>query len=110
MTEHTPGQWKVENDTILDSKQNVVATRHSWRRLHGDVQDATISPTEADANAQRIVACVNGCEDINPEAVPDLLAACRAVRSAYSSHQLYDKFPLPQVEAAIAKATGEEPK
>ena len=27
------------------------------------------------ANAARIVACVNACKGINPEAVPDLLAA-----------------------------------
>jgi len=34
------------------------------------------------ANAARIVACVNGCEGVNPAAVPDLLAACRAALTA----------------------------
>ena len=29
------------------------------------------------ANAEHIVACVNACEGINPEAVPDLLKACK---------------------------------
>lgn len=31
------------------------------------------------ANAQRIVAFVNACEGINPEAVPEMLEACKAV-------------------------------
>ena len=30
-----------------------------------------------DANMNRLVACVNACAGINPEAVPDLLAACK---------------------------------
>jgi len=36
--------------------------------------------------AARIVACVNGCEGINPEAVPELLAVCKALRAAYTNH------------------------
>ena len=31
------------------------------------------------ANAVRIVACVNACAGINPEAVPDLLATLRDI-------------------------------
>ena len=37
----------------------------------------------------------------------DQIALCKraltAVRSAYKSHQLYDKFPLPLVEEALSK-------
>ena len=35
--------------------------------------------SEVEANARRIVACVNGCEGINPEAVPDLLEALKTI-------------------------------
>ena len=37
------------------------------------------SVTQRAANADRIVACVNACEGINPKAIPDLLAALEAV-------------------------------
>ncbi len=33
-----------------------------------------------------------------------LLEACKAAVRAYDSHQLYDKFPKPLLEAAIADA------
>ena len=34
---------------------------------------------EVEANAERIVACVNACEGINPEAVPVLLEALQEI-------------------------------
>ena len=40
------------------------------------------------------------------EAFSGLLAACKAAVSAYDSHQLYDKFPRPLLEAAISKVEG----
>lgn len=35
----------------------------------------------SEGDQARIVACVNGCKGINPEAVPGLLAACKAART-----------------------------
>ena len=37
-----------------------------------------------DSIARMIVACVNACRGVNPEAVPDLLEACK--RAARSEH------------------------
>lgn len=37
----------------------------------------TTPEPEAEANAHRIADCVNACEGINPEAVPDLLEALK---------------------------------
>ena len=56
-------------------------------------------------NGLRIVACVNGCEGVNPGAVPDLLAACRAVERAEPEWDAADF--IEQVRTAIAKATEE---
>lgn len=61
--------------------------------------------------AQRIVACVNACDGINPEAVPDLLAALLEI-AAENEDGLTDQDELIRcadiARAAIAKATGQE--
>jgi len=63
----------------------------------------TISPGETEANASRIVACVNGCQGINPDAVPDLLAALKNVISRVYLPEGWEQ----DVVDAIAKATEE---
>jgi len=65
---------------------------------------------ERDALAKRLVDCWNACEGINPDAVPDLLTACRAAISAMtdtrsqSCNQYVDA--TEEIEAAISKAEG----
>jgi len=66
----------------------------------------------AHANAERIVACVNGCAGINPEAVPELLEAARlaALNFTRTNHsnpeQMFDDDheAWTALLAAIAKA------
>ncbi len=68
---HTHGPWKYEEGTktIRSQKENYwLATMDSW--------DGAVNNK---ANAARIIACVNACEGINPEAVPNLLEACRLI-------------------------------
>ncbi len=63
-----------------------------------------------EANTKRIVACVNGCKGINPDAVQDLLKAC--IESLARFEQ--DGWPLNDANLsaintlrnAIEKATG----
>jgi hypothetical protein len=62
--------------------------------------------------ADRIIACVNSCKGINPEAVQDLLEACRATVAALLPLRQTDihigsllNAALDQSLAAIAKAT-----
>ena len=43
------------------------------------VPSARATIDEQDANAHRLVACVNACEGINPETVPKLLAIAKEV-------------------------------
>ena len=53
------------------------------------------------ANADRLAACWNACAGINPEAVPDLLAALKAAAAYPVSGNWYE-----QASIAIAKAEG----
>ena len=62
---HNDGDWVYEPDTgtIRTKRENYhVASMDSW--------DGAVNN---EANATRIVSCVNGCRGINPEAVPELL-------------------------------------
>jgi hypothetical protein len=74
------------------------------------IADCCRTPTSAEgrANARHIVACWNACEGINPESVPDLLAALRLCEEAMSSSvdgrkQMWAG--IDAARAAIAKAT-----
>jgi hypothetical protein len=63
------------------------------------------------ANAARLVACWNACEGINPEAVPELLEACKALLSFAESVRpggavLRTDPDLPAARAAVARAEG----
>ncbi len=85
-TPHTTGPWtakphpdKRRNEAWVTAPPNLPGDTFGTQRimceLHGcpDHHDAeTIQ-----ANARRIVECVNACEGINPAAVPKLLAACK---------------------------------
>lgn len=54
----------------------------------------------SEADARRIVACVNACAGINPEAVPALRAACAAVLTAI------DAFPHSRQKTPFGKPDG----
>ena len=58
----------------------------------------------AAANATHIVACVNACKGVNPEAVPDLLAALEACLPVLDNPAMH--WELKTARAAIAKAKG----
>ena len=65
----------------------------------------------AEANAQLIVDCVNGCKDIeNPLAVTDLYKVCKAIWEAYSKARLdYGAELLAEIsklDTLLAKAEG----
>ena len=69
--EHTPGPWHLVGQDIRDGDEDNIVTVP-----YGD------DPERAEANARRIVACVNGCKGINPEAVPDLVGALKEMFKA----------------------------
>ena len=95
---HTPGPWAIE-----ESKRGAI--------LYIKARDGQVAQTYGEGdfyrtqypNARRIVACVNGCEGINPDAVADLLAALKNVISRVYLPEGWEQ----DVVDAIAKATEE---
>ena len=65
---------------------------------------------EREANAQHLAACWNACEGINPEAVPDILAALDAALDEVDQTHA-EGYPEPEwadaARAAMAKARPE---
>ena len=73
---------------------------------------------KVEANARRIVACVNACEGINPEAVPELRDICESILAKVAAAMparhddltavsvTFTGADLARLRAAIAKATG----
>ncbi|MCP4569590.1 MAG: hypothetical protein GY841_18590 [FCB group bacterium] len=60
----------------------------------------------SDANAERIVACVNACKGLNPEAIPDLLVAVTAAANRLEHSSPPHWVVMKHLKAAIAKAKG----
>ena len=72
---HVPEPWRVApaSDYADNAQLHVDAGLNGFVGLMGMRGDAA-----AEANARRIVACVNGCAGLaDPSAVPELLAAAR---------------------------------
>jgi len=104
MTQHTAEPWALHlvYPPLIYGGGCIVAT----------VDTSSPEPGERDANAERIVACVNGCAGINPEAVPGLLEAlhqsieCLAWRGDETKEQLLAFIQDAQevISAAITRA------
>lgn len=115
MNKHTPGPWTYHHEPSLNryavraepfGTETILSISY-WSRT--PIWDRE----RAEADASRIVSCVNACDGINPEAVPDLLAACEAALSFGEGHpdrtpSWHDARLATQLtlRAAIAKAEG----
>ena len=122
MKGHTPEPWGV----LAHFPDYVVPSTHRDRRNGGAADDIVDRDEYAQiivrvredrhgrgdtkANAARIVACVNACARINPEAVPDLLKLAKAMLLFYDELLADDAFTSEQdnyvnpLRAIIAKA------
>lgn len=109
-TKHHPEPWISEGGLIHDASGKCFA----------DIADRDGFMDEQQlATEARIVACVNACAGINPEAVPDLLAALEpfadlleypeeATANEDGVIQLWVSLgDIKSARAAIAKAKGE---
>ncbi len=85
MTQHTAEPWKVCEPMEPPSEMIGPVNRGDgpW------IVARTVGGNDK-ANAERIVACVNGCAGINPEAVPELLKTLRSIRDALAEYQTED--------------------
>lgn len=86
---HTSGPWKTS-----PAKHNICDTfgvkkeSGSWIALCHPFEDKKIKREEAEANASRIVSCVNALEGFaDPEAAKDLLEAAEDVIQQFDSRK-----------------------
>jgi alanine dehydrogenase len=100
MSKHTPGPWKL-NDNTQYWKNNIFSITASKRGVHSVAvanmpARATIPVSEAWANARLMVAA------------PDLLEALQLADAMLSGANMDAKIVEKKVRSAIAKATGEQ--
>ena len=124
MNTHTPEPWAAVRNTAYWEIGTEIDGYYANRI--GDVCATDPNHPDAgkqEANATRIVACVNACKGINPEAVPDLLEACKeakewlvamTLKAAFNQENKVAQDEASQIvrevsshlSAAIAKAEG----
>ncbi len=97
VSKHTPGEWKA---VFYDDAALVISDQHG---CICKIEHEGEHTEEHEANAQRIVACVNS----HDEMLQALLEAERSLEilSESDSFDIHDKEALNMVSAAIAKAT-----
>lgn len=106
---HTPEPWKL----VISDGENLCIrqdTSYGFRRVAIASKNAATGWTQEDeANAQRIVACVNACAGIkNPEAIPDLIASFKEISAHCETYVpgLYGSDWMRQGLEALAKLEG----
>ena len=109
---HTPGPWKIYDGYGSDrSRPSIVDSipDRDGKCVANCIAFASSTNNQMDANAARIVACVNACEGINPEAVPEMLSVLHQCLSAVEFCERPDQRRDPaslsrQIRTLIAKA------
>lgn len=133
MSKHTPEPWEAEisyNQAAIgivtaSGRANTIGQRPNadqrWTIAVLNCAGVFVgdrlkysSTDEQRANRDRIVACVNACAGINPEAVPSLLKACEALIADYNECISASEFGdgpiaeqlLETLKAELAKTKG----
>lgn len=94
---HSKEPWKI--DTVQPLA--IIVDNEDGVQVCGEFGDDGFVETRA--NAEHIVNCVNNCEGINPEAVPDLLKVCKSVAKLQSTVVWVEDI-ITSVKKAIQKA------
>lgn len=106
---HTKEPWAITKASWQTSL--IVAPHNGWTVAELSIEDnedtAEADGAIRDANAARIVACVNACAGINPEVVPEMVVLLEKLQSEIGfSHSDHLK---AMVRATLAKAKGVHP-
>lgn len=107
MDKHTSGDWWVSENGTQDT---ICARREPEARYSFVVVNTCGYKGEREANAARIVACVNALAGINPDAVPDMKLALKACIDELCQHRIHDAarwtqdFDLQQAHAGLSPA------
>jgi hypothetical protein len=88
MSKHNPCPWTVDS-----GEYNVAETaRHSIRGPFPPVDFSTETRESAykrdEDTANRIVACVNACDGLNPKAIPSILEAAKRLVREWESDEV----------------------
>ena len=76
MTKHTPEPWKFDKGLGCKAIKGNKGGAHKQAQYTEIAWTVGLANEDKDrANAARLVACVNACAGINPDAVKDLVAA-----------------------------------
>ena len=102
-------------DCRISSGRKLIAMVSGHNHDNGGFPRAD-NPEEVAANARRIIACVNACAGINPEAVPDLIQSLEETLEEMESLMAKRAIPYQgginiaeRARAALAKAKQTEP-
>lgn len=108
-SKHTSEPWELHPDYPNQVRRPPSNDAYGLSASIADCSSGIWPDSKTVANAARIVACVNACKGINPEAVPDLLAALQAVLDVPEARKALEQWgdrELIAARAAIAKAEG----
>lgn len=119
---HTPGPWRkyftdlgnytpawgIEGFYGPDGNCSLSPVCHVYRH-----KEDPEKIKESEANAQRIVDCVNACEGINPKAVSSMISALQEAESllsvANTEHfEIWLQHTYQSIASALKLARGEE--
>ena len=103
---HTPGPWYVAAEDLSGGRYYSISSQNCDFFIH----DGAHEEENGEANAARIVACVNACEGIaDPAVVPELLAFVADFIAVMNRDGFTGDEPdrlHKEATAIIAKATG----
>ena len=102
---HTPGTWSYWPKCLRDGgmiTQDGTGVHVAVPVLYPHTPETT------EANAARIVECVNGCEGLNPAAYREVLAALESIVELLGEDFYWDHGTvMAEVHDAITQAKGE---
>jgi len=109
MKGYTKGEWSVKAQNKPQHPLRVYTTINSLEYNIADIFIAAPNhPGGTEANAQRIVDCVNGCEGINPKAVKGLYEVLTEIKLVWPGLDQDIKFP--HLDEVIQRALAEAEK
>jgi hypothetical protein len=109
---HTPQPWTFDDEGMVVAGPCGSSTDQRdicyLNPETGDEKDWFASAETAIANGHRIVACVEGCEGLNPSAYREVLAALESIVELLGEDFYWDHGTvMAEVHDAITRAKGE---
>ena len=95
MSEHTKEPW-------VTGKWGDGSSGYGLTNVIAPDSEVIIATDVIEGEATRIIACVNACAGINPEAVPDMVEALKTARTALSENPFQGVPNTVSMDEAVA--------